>query len=146
MKNFRLIPAAIFAAAALLSGCADYGSPQYQSQSYASPGSGVVDRIEVINKGDSSNIAGTVIGAIIGGVIGHQIGGGTGQTVATVVGAAGGAAAGHEVQKRSRGANETFRVTVRMDNGGYQTIVQDNITDLRSGDRVRVQDGRIYRN
>jgi len=32
-----------------------------------------------------------------------------------------------------------------MDNGVYQTITQDDITDLRSGDRVRVQDGRIYR-
>jgi outer membrane lipoprotein SlyB len=145
MENIRFISTAIFAATVLLSGCADYGSPQNQSQSYASPGTGVVDRIEVINKGDSNNVAGTVIGGIIGGLIGHQIGGGSGQTVATIAGAAGGAVAGHEVQRRSRGANETFRVTVRMDNGAYQSIVQDNITDLQSGDRVRVQDGRIYR-
>lgn len=145
MKNIRFISMAIIAAAVLLSGCADYGSPQYESQSYASPGTGVVDRIEVVNKGDSSNIAGTVIGGIVGGLIGHQIGGGSGQTAATIIGAAGGAVAGHEVQRRSRGANETFRVTVRMDNGAYQSIVQDNITDLRSGDKVRVQDGRIYR-
>lgn len=145
MKNIRLISTAILAAAVLLSGCADYGSPQNQPQSYASPGTGVVDRIEVINKGDSNNVAGTIIGGIVGGLIGHQIGGGSGQTAATIIGAAGGAVAGHEVQRRSRGANETFRVTVRMDNGAYQTVVQDNITDLQSGDRVRVQDGRVYR-
>lgn len=145
MKNIHLISAAIFAAAALLSGCADYGSQPYQSQPYANSGTGVVERIEVIRKGDSSNVAGTVIGGIVGGLIGHQIGGGSGQTAATIIGAAGGAVAGHEVARRSRGANETFRVSVRMDNGAYQSIVQDNITDLRSGDRIRVQDGRVYR-
>lgn len=134
-------------AAALLSGCADYGSQPYQSQPYANSGTGVVDRIEVIRKGDSSNVAGTVIGGIVGGLIGHQIqiGGGSGQTAATIIGVAGGAAAGYEVARRSRGANETFRVSVRMDNGAYQSIVQDAITDLRSGGRIRVQDGRVYR-
>ena len=145
MKKIHLMGTAIFAASILLSGCADYGSPSYQSQSSARSGTGVVDRIEVVRKGDSSNVAGTVIGGIVGGLIGHQVGGGSGQTAATIVGAAGGAVAGHEVQRRRRGANETFRVSVRMDNGVYQTITQDDITDLRSGDKVRVQDGRIYR-
>ena len=145
MKSIHLVSAVIFAAAALLSGCADYGSQPYQSQPYATPGTGVVDHIEVINRGDGGNIAGTVIGGIVGGLIGHQIGHGSWQTAATIVGAAGGAVAGHEVARRSRGPNETFRVSVRMDNGAYQSIVQDNITDLRAGDKVRIQDGRIYR-
>ena len=140
-----LMLTAIFAAAILLSGCADYGSPSYQSQSSASSGTGVVDRIEVVRKGDSSNVAGTVIGGIVGGLLGHQVGSGSGQTAATIVGAAGGAVAGQEVQRRTRGANETFRISVRMDNGVHQTITQDDITDLRSGDKVRVQGGRIYR-
>ena len=69
----------------------------------------------------------------------------TQKAVPTIVGATGGAVAGHEVQKRQRGANETFRVSVRMDNGYFQTVTQDNITDLRSGDRVRVENGRLYR-
>lgn len=145
MKKIHLMLTAIFAAAILLSGCADYGSPSYRSQPAASSGTGVVDRIEVIQKGDSSNVAGTVIGGVVGGLLGHQVGSGRGQTAATIVGAAGGAIAGQEVQRRTRGANETFRVSVRMDNGLYQTITQDDITDLRSGDKVRVQDGRIYR-
>jgi len=91
------------------------------------------------------NVAGTVIGGIVGGLIGHQIGGGTGQTAATIAGAVGGAVAGNQIEKRSRAANETFRVTVRLDNGGYQTVTQDNITDLRTGDRVRVDGNRVYR-
>lgn len=146
MKNICLTCAALTAAAILLAGCADYGpQPYYQSQPTAGSGTGVVDRIEVIRKGDTSNVAGTVIGGIVGGLIGHQVGGGSGQTAATIVGAAGGAVAGQQVEKRSRGPDETFRVTVRMDNGVYQTVTQDNITDLRSGDRVRVENGRIYR-
>jgi outer membrane lipoprotein SlyB len=86
-----------------------------------------------------------VIGGIVGGLIGHQIGSGTGNTVATVAGAAGGAYAGNQIQQRRRTDNETFRVTVRMDNGSYQTVTQENITDLRTGDRVRVDGNNISR-
>jgi outer membrane lipoprotein SlyB len=106
---------------------------------------GVVDRIEVIRKGDTNNVAGTVIGGIVGGLIGHQVGHGSGQTAATIIGAAGGAYAGNQVQQRQRGANETFRVTVRLDNGAYQTLTQDDISDLRTGERVRIEANRIYR-
>ena len=41
--------------------------------------------------------------------------------------------------------HESFRVTVRMDNGTYQTITENNITDLRTGDRVRVDGNNISR-
>ena len=101
----------------------------------------------MIRRGESNNIAGTVIGGIIGGLIGHQIGGGSGQTAATVVGAVGGAVAGNQVENRTRAraANETFRVTVRMDDGRYQTLTEDRITDLRPGDRIRIEGGRMYR-
>jgi uncharacterized protein YcfJ len=101
--------------------------------------------MELISKSDPNNIAGVVIGGIIGGLIGHQIGGGTGQTVATVAGAAGGAYAGSQIEQRRRAPNESFRVTVRMDDGTYRTITEDNITDLRTGDRVRVDGNTISR-
>jgi outer membrane lipoprotein SlyB len=157
MKSIYLA-VALSAAALGLGGCADnppqpyYGgeanpAPYYQSQAQAPSGAtvGYVDRIEVVRKGDSHNIAGTVIGGIVGGLIGHQIGGGSGQTALTIAGAVGGGVAGNQIEQRSRGANETFRVTVRLDNGSYQTVTQDNITDLRTGDRVRVEGDRIYR-
>ena len=144
--------------AALLAACA---GPQYDQSTYSAPqpystypydtrapanvAVGTVERIEVVPRGDSHNIAGTAIGAIVGGLIGHQIGRGTGQTAATVAGAAGGAIAGNQIERRSRAQNETFRVTVRMDNGGYQTITQDNIVDLRVGDRIRLDGDRMYR-
>ncbi len=158
MKNVNSIVTAMSAAAIVLAGCAGpetqpyYSSqPQtYPSQSYSQPPSqaylyGVVDRIEVVRKGDPNHIAGTVIGGIIGGLIGHQIGRGAGNTAATIAGAAGGAYAGNQVQRRSRGADETFRVTVRMDDGSWRTIAHDNITDLRTGDRVRVEGDHLYR-
>jgi len=154
MRKLSALQMACMAAAVALAGCAD--QPTYESQSqYPSSQSypaqsqgayvGTVDRIEVIGKKDPNNIAGTVIGGIIGGLIGHQIGGGTGNTVATIAGAAGGAYAGNQVQSRKRADHETFRVTVRMDNGSYQTVTQENIMDLRTGDRVRVDGNNISR-
>ncbi|OGA03208.1 MAG: hypothetical protein A2W68_12710 [Betaproteobacteria bacterium RIFCSPLOWO2_02_64_14] len=160
MKNIRLSSTVAITAAFVLAGCATYGPqpapdvttyetyPSYQppprgyDQAY---GYGVVDRIEVIRKGGGSNVVGTVIGGIVGGLIGHQIGSGGGNTAATIIGATGGAVAGHEIQRSSRGPNETFRVTVRMDNGAYQIVTQDHITDLRTGDRVRVEGNRVFR-
>lgn len=142
MKNIRLIGTTIVAIAILLAGCAEPQSHPYDSPMYHQ---GVVDRIEVIRKGDSNNIAGTIIGGIAGGLIGHQIGGGSGQTAATIIGGVGGAVAGNQIQQRTRGANETFRVTVRFENGATETIRQDDISDLRTGDRVRVEGGRVYR-
>lgn len=155
MKNINSVVTAVSAATILLGGCAAPETQPYypssQSQTYPSQGYpqaryyGVVDRIEVVRKGDPNNIAGTVIGGIIGGLIGHQIGGGVGNTAATIAGAAGGAVAGNQIQKRSRASHETFRVTVRMDDGSLQTITQDNIIDLQPGDRVRLEGDRLYR-
>ena len=154
MKKISVFGIAFVAGATLLAGCADQptyqsqGSNQgYNSQSYQSQNSytGTVELIEVVNRSDSSNVAGTVIGGIIGGIIGHQVGSGNGNTAATVVGAAGGAYAGNQIQQRRRADHETFRVTVRENNGTYQTITADNIMDLRTGDRVRVNGNNISR-
>ena len=91
MKSFRLIGSATVITAILLAGCAGPQSRPYDSPTYRQ---GVVDRIEVIKKGDNNNVAGTIIGGIAGGIIGHHIGGGSGQTAATIVGGVGGAVAG----------------------------------------------------
>ena len=127
---------------------------QYPSQGYPAQGYGyrsdsvyvgTVDRIEVINRGAPNNVAGMVIGGVVGGLLGNQVGHGTGRTVATVAGAAGGAYVGNQIEQRQRAPHESFRVSVRMENGTYQTITQDNITDLRTGDRVRVDGNTISR-
>jgi outer membrane lipoprotein SlyB len=142
-----------------LSGCAvdqpyssSYPSSSYPSSSYppsdsrvSSQGYGYVDRIEVVQKGASTNIAGTVIGGVIGGLIGSQIGSGSGRTAATVAGAGAGAVAGNVIQGRRRADNEAFRVSVRLDNGSYQTVMQEDLNDLQTGDRVRLDGNRVTR-
>jgi outer membrane lipoprotein SlyB len=155
MKTYKSALAAPAVVALVLAGCAApvqqpyYGSNPAPSQGYPSQGQsyqvGTVDRIEVITRGSGNNAAGTIIGGIIGGLIGTQIGSGTGRTVATVVGAVGGAVAGNVIEGRRRADNETFRVTVRLDSGAMQTVTQDNINDLHTGDRVRLDGNLISR-
>ena len=149
MKTIQSIWLAPVAALAL-AGCAVPGQQPYynanpapaQGQSYQY---GTVDRIEVISRGAANNVVGTVIGGIVGGLIGTQIGSGTGRTAATVVGAVGGAVAGNVIEGRTRAPHETFRVTVRLDNGSMQTLTQDSINDLHTGDRVRLDGNTISR-
>ena len=163
MKNMNPAWAAPIALAVGLVGCATpnqqpyygssqqpyYGSGPAPSQNYPAQAQsyqlGYVDRIEVITRGTGDNVAGTIIGGIIGGLIGTQIGSGRGRTAATIAGVVGGAAAGNVIEGRRRADNETFRVTVRLDNGSTQTIMQENINDLQTGDRVRLDGNIIYR-
>jgi outer membrane lipoprotein SlyB len=120
------------------------------SQGGAYAGYGVVQSIDVVRQ-DSGGIGGsgiglgTVAGAVIGGVVGHQIGSGRGNTAATVVGAAGGAYVGHELENRQRQSVDTYRITVRMEDGSNQTLTQSTDGGLRVGDRVRIEGGNLQR-
>ena len=96
----------------------------------------------------NSGTAGTVIGGIAGGVLGNQVGGGSGRAVATVLGAVGGAVIGNRIGKNRDGSAYTgpaYRVTVQADNGAWRTYEVSATGDLRVGDRVRVDNGVIYR-
>jgi outer membrane lipoprotein SlyB len=73
--------------------------------------------------------------------VGNQVGGGSGNTAATVLGAAGGAYAGNQIEKRNQNSSEAYRFTIRMNNGSYQTVTQTSIDDIRTGDRVRIENG-----
>lgn len=89
---------------------------------------------------------GAVLGGVAGGVLGHQIGGGTGRDVATVVGVVGGAVAGNAIEKnRAPGVNQSYRVTVQLDNGPARAYDMPSTGDIRIGDRVRVQNGQLFR-
>lgn len=106
-------------------------------------GYGIVESIESAKR-DSYNLIGTIAGAVVGGVVGSQIGAGRGKTVATIAGTAGGAVVGHEIQKRNS-KNDDVKVSVKMDDGSYQTILQDSDSGLRVGDRVDIDHGRVFR-
>lgn len=148
MKTNSLL--AVVCALGLLGACATPYQPQvvsdtrYPSQYVAY---GVVETIQQ-SAGGIANTgigAGTVIGGVVGGVLGNQIGGGTGKTIATVAGVAGGALIGREVDKSRQGNNLTYTIGVRLNNGEMQTIHLDGISDLRVGDRVRIENGQLYR-
>ena len=89
---------------------------------------------------------GAVLGGVAGAVIGHQIGGGTGKDLATIAGGVGGAVAGNAIEKnRNTGVGQAYRVTVQLDNGGARSYDMPSTGELRIGDRVRIQNGQLFR-
>ena len=89
---------------------------------------------------------GAILGGVAGAVVGHQFGGGRGRDVATVAGALGGAVAGNAIEKnRDPGVSQAYRVTVQMDKGGARAYDMPSTGELRIGDRVRVQNGQLFR-
>lgn len=139
------------AAVLTLGACADMNTnnsgttyPQSTSSGYNYPSYGVVQSIDLI-RGDSSGPgpigAGAIAGAIVGGIIGNQVGQGDGNTAATVLGAAGGAYAGHQLEKRNQTQSDAYRMTIRMNDGSYQTVTQTSNADIRVGDRVMIDNG-----
>ena len=105
---------------------------------------GFVEDITYLKGRGESSGGGAVIGGIIGGVLGHQVGSGRGNTAATVVGAAGGALIGNEVEK-NQNVDDRIEVKVRLDSGVRVFYTQENPRDFRNGDRVRIEDGRVFR-
>ena len=157
MKSMHIILVGVMTAAMLLGGCANSSNPTAPTNTSSRPstsspssnliGYGVVEGIETIKvSDDGNNITGTVIGGVVGGLLGHQVGSGRGQTVATVAGAVGGAIAGREIEKRSQAASqEKYLVHVRLSNGTIHTATQSSVSDIKIGDRVRVDNDRVSR-
>jgi outer membrane lipoprotein SlyB len=162
MKTNHSIAASAIAAAVMLTACGSpqqpsINGPQYPTSSYpttstttATAGFGVVESIQAVNTTNTSSGGiglGTVAGGVVGGVLGSQVGGGRGKDAATVAGAVGGAVVGHQIENRNRQATagQAYQVGVRLDNGTYQTFVQDSVADLTIGSRVRIENGRAFR-
>lgn len=140
---------AVLAAALTLGACADMGTqtsagnpPQQDSSNQAYPSYGVVQSIDLVRLDSSSPLGvGTIAGAVVGGILGNQVGGGSGNTAATVLGAAGGAYAGHQLEKRNQQTTDAFKLTIRMNDGSYQSLTQTSNADIRVGDRVQIANG-----
>ena len=137
-----------------LSGCASMNGPgwerDYPPVAYSrdlQPGYGSVHAIDLIRPEQHNGIGvGAIAGAVIGGLIGHQVGEGNGNTAATVIGAAGGALIGHQIERQNQPQGDQFRLTIRMENGGYQAVTQNtDFVDLRVGDRLHIDNGGAVR-
>ena len=132
-----------------------YPSSTYPSSSYPAqnPQSNYVEygrvrNVEVIRtqeQGRGSGV-GAVLGGVAGAVVGRQIGGGSGRDAATVLGAVGGAVAGNAIEKnRSTSVNESYRVSVQLDNGVLRAYDVPSFGELRIGDRVKIENNQLYR-
>lgn len=150
MKSNQTMALTLVAAAALVGGCAGttgpIGSTQYNQPISSSMQYGVVDSIQTVQAaGGQSSGLGAVAGGVVGGVLGNQVGGGSGRTAATAAGIVGGALVGNEIERNRGNTRQVYQIGVRLQGGGYQTVTQDTITDLRVGDRVRIENGHAYR-
>jgi uncharacterized protein YcfJ len=105
---------------------------------------GTVDSINPIDKAGQGSGAGAILGGVIGGVLGHQVGGGRGRDAATVAGAVGGAVLGNQVEKNNK-SSRSYEVRVRMEDNTFSTVRYNVEPNVRIGDKVRVEDGRLVR-
>ncbi|MDB5868919.1 MAG: 17 kDa surface antigen [Polaromonas sp.] len=122
--------------------------PAQNQQQVNSVEYGRVNNIEVFQTQQQAQGSGVgaVLGGVAGAVVGRQIGGGSGRDAATVVGAIGGAVAGNAIEKnRNPNVSQAYRVTVQLDNGGGRSYDLPTTGDLRIGDRVRIQNGQLFR-
>ena len=106
------------------------------------PDCGRIRKIEAFT-GHRSTTGGMVAGAVVGGLVGNQIGKGDGKTLATVAGAAGGAYAGKKIAENSE--KTKYRVTVKMEDGHYETVTQNSVKGLQVGSAVRIHNGKAVR-
>ncbi len=135
------------------------GAGTVQSAPTAAIENGRVTDIQQVQMGATSAtnpsarnaVVGGIIGAVVGNMAGKHINSGDNRTAATVLGAAGGAAVGNRIGQRQENtaaagaAGPAYRVTVQTDQGAWRTYEVGALGDLRVGDRVRVENGVIYR-
>jgi outer membrane lipoprotein SlyB len=113
---------------------------RYQTCDYC----GTIRSVTKIGRHSKNNTGATILGAVVGGALGNQVGGGSGRTAATVAGAvAGGAIANNATKDKNR--RTYYRINVRMDNGRIYNFDQGSDHGLRSGTRVEIRNGRVYR-
>lgn len=114
---------------------------------------GRVTHIEVFQGGTTAsgvNVPGAVIGAVAGAVIGNvagrAVGGSRTRDTAAVLGGVAGAAVGSQAGRTGTTAgNPVYRVTIQTEQGVMRSYDVPAPGDLRIGDRVRVENGVIYR-
>ena len=108
---------------------------QYEPAPYAQPqrcfDCGTVERIVRVQDGRENTRTGAVLGGVVGAIVGRELADDRSrgrQNTATVAGAVAGAVAGNAMENQVN--EETFDVTVRMDDGRRVTV---NVTRLPSG-------------
>lgn len=167
MRNLPRLTAVLSsgAAAAMLAACVSYPAgpvagpgPGYGPAPYpmhAAPVAGTehgrIVNIEYVPVGAvyrrPPNAFGAIVGGIAGALIGNQFGSGGGRAAATVLGGVAGAGIGNAIAHNQAGVvtQPGYRITMQTDQGLIRTYEVPATGDLRVGDRVRVDNGVIYR-
>jgi len=101
---------------------------------------GVVVAVRLVEKKGDGTGLGAVVGGVAGAVVGHEVA--HGRDVGTVVGAAGGAFAGNQIERQVR-TTQHYEVQVRMADGQLRNVKFDTPPAWKSGDKVRLQDGKL---
>lgn len=106
---------------------------------------GQVQSIDLVRAESQTTGGGALLGAAVGAVVGRQIGSGSGRTAGTIVGAMGGAVVGNQIEKNNRGAQDFYRVAIVTQQGQVRTFDYQQLSELRVGDRVRIENNQVYR-
>ncbi len=91
-------------------------------------------------------VAGGVVGGVAGAVVGDKLGdddSNTGAIAGGVAGAAAGAYGGHKAEQYYNRDKDAYRITLRMDDGSYRTVTQNQNPGVRKGDKVRLEGDRV---
>lgn len=150
---------ALVAAALLLGACAHNNrvavqdnAPVYSPSRSAGPSDaayvqyGTVSSIENVHASQNTSGAGAAIGGVAGAVVGRQFGDkGNGRALGTMLGAFAGAVLGNEIERQNRGARGYTRVLVQLDRGGERSFNLAQVSELRVGDRVRIENNQMFR-
>jgi outer membrane lipoprotein SlyB len=130
--------------AVLMSGCANASPPNaHPAPTLAVTTHGVISDIETVREGGDKIGTDTLIGGTPGGVIGNQASGASGNNIAAMAGVIGGEVVGHQIDKNAN-QQEISRIKIHFEHGEHQTVTQ-SASDLRVGDRVRVENNQVTR-
>ncbi len=106
---------------------------------------GVVESVRIIETQGQASGVGLIAGGLAGGILGHQVGQGRGNTAATIVGAGAGAYVGNRVEQSRAQAATRYEIAVKMNDGSTRNLTVMADPGVKSGDKVRVADGKISR-
>lgn len=148
----RKILIALSAAAAVVAACAvpsHSGDPiAYATDGVRQVEYGYVERVELYATGNDAPVgAGTLLSGVASGVLGDSRERRADMTdvAPPIGGTASDPAVGNEIGQNSRVGSTRYLIIVRLDSGVMMTVEDERSTDLRAGDRVRVENNRVSR-
>ena len=107
---------------------------------------GVVSSLDSVHASQSTSGGGAVLGGVAGAVVGRQFGEkGGGRDLGTVLGAFVGVILGNEIERQNSNAQGYTRVRVQLEQGGERQFNLSQAADLRVGDRVRIENNKVFR-